>query len=321
MRATAPDPAWTLVRLKLRLIANRAKSSRQGVVQLIVSIVFALLGGGFGAFVFGSLVADSDLRVSRSTAVLGACALTVGWALLPLLSSGTDESLDPERLVLFPLRRPTLMRGLLGGSLVGPAPFAVIIVCAGAAAGFVLQGGWVAIPAIVVLVLFSAVTARALSATLASGLSSRRGRDAMIIVASVFFLAAQGLRFVRWTSIGPGTFDRIGAVARWTPPGMLGQAAFESRQGHQILAVALDRAGGGPDPGADVVVVRRPRSVGDAASTTARPGRPADGAPPTCRSSSGACRSSRPPPGAPSPPRSSATSAVSLGGRSTWSTA
>ena len=238
MRTTAPDPARTLVRLKLRLIANRAKSSKRGVLQLVISIVLAVLLGAGGAMIAWALAADPDPRISRTAAVLGATALTVGWALLPLLSVGSDETLDPGRLVLFPLRRRTLMRGLLGASLVGPAPFAVIAVCIGGAIGFVTRGGWLAVPAFAVLVVLSAVTARALSTTLAAGLSSRRGRDAMIVFASIFFIAVQGVRFIRWNTIGPESYVRLDDVLRWSPPGMLGQAAFDSRQGHHLAALA-----------------------------------------------------------------------------------
>ncbi len=238
MRATAPDPARTLVRLKVRLIANRARSSTRGVLQLVISIVLAIGIGGLGALLAGVLAADPDPRVSRTAAVLGATALTVGWALLPLLSVGSDETLDPGRLVLFPLRRGTLMRGLLGASLVGPAPFAVIAICLGATIGFVGVGGWLAAPAFAALIVLSAVTARALSTTLAAGLSSRRGRDALIVFASVFFVAVQGVRFIRWDAIGPAGYDRLDAVLRWTPPGMLGQAAFDSSRGHQLVALA-----------------------------------------------------------------------------------
>ncbi len=237
MRTTAPDPARTLVRLKLRLIANRAKSSKRGVLQLVISILLALVIGAGGALIAWALAADSDPRISRSAAVVGATALTVGWALLPLLSVGSDETLDPGRLVLFPLRRGTLMRGLLGASLVGPAPFAVIAVCAGGALGFATRGGWLAVPAFAALVVLSAVTARALSTTLAAGLSSRRGRDALIVFASVFFIAVQGVRFIRWSAIGPESWLRVDDVLRWLPPGMLGQAAYDSRQGHHLAAL------------------------------------------------------------------------------------
>jgi ABC-2 type transport system permease protein len=203
----------------------------------VVSILLAVFVGGFGALIAGALTADSDPRISRSAAVIGATALTLGWALLPLLSVGSDETLDPGRLVLFPLRRTTLMRGLLGASLVGPAPFAVTAICRGAAAGFLAVGGWLAVPAVAILLVLSAVTARALSTTLAAGLSSRRGRDALIVFASVFFLAIQGVRFIRWDAIGPAGYERVDTVLRWTPPGMLGQAAFDSSQGRHLLAL------------------------------------------------------------------------------------
>jgi ABC-2 type transport system permease protein len=238
VRATAPDPARTLVRLKLRLIVNRARGSTRSTVQLVVSIVLAVAVGLLGALVAGVLAVADDPIVSRTFAVVGATALTVGWAVVPLLSVGSDETLDPARLVLLPLRRATLMRGLLGASLVGPAPFAVIAVCAGAALGFVTAGGWLVLPAVVLLVVLSAVTARALSTTLAAGLSSRRGRDGMIIVASVFFLAVQGVRFVRWDAIGASGYTRIDDLLRWTPPGLLGQAAFDSRDGRPLAAMA-----------------------------------------------------------------------------------
>jgi ABC-2 type transport system permease protein len=237
VRTTAPDPAWTLVRLKLRLIANRAKSSKRGVLQLVISILLALMLGGIGALIAWALAADPDPRISRSAAVVGATALTVEGP-APLLSVGSDETLDPGRLVLFPLRRGTLMRGLLGASLVGPAPFAVIAVCVGAAIGFATKGGWLAAPAFAALVVLSAVTARALSTTLAAGLSSRRGRDALIVFASIFFIAVQGVRFIRWDTIGPESWLRLDDVLRWTPPGMLGQAAYDSRQGHHLAALA-----------------------------------------------------------------------------------
>ena len=235
VRTTAPDPARTLVRLKLRLIANRAKSSRRGVLQLVVSVVLlALILGCVGALMAGVLAADPDPRISRTAAVIGATALTVGWALLPLLSVGSDETLDPGRLVAVPAAtghaharparclagRTRTLRGDRGlrrrassaswpsgaGSRCSPSPRSVVL---------------------------SAVTARALSTTLAAGLSSRRGRDALIVFASVFFIAVQGVRFIRWDAIGPAARpDRRRAAL--DPPGMLGQAAFDSSQGHHL---------------------------------------------------------------------------------------
>ena len=43
----------------------------------------------------------------------------LGWLFLPLVFFGVDESLDPARFALLPLRRRTLIAGLLTAALIG----------------------------------------------------------------------------------------------------------------------------------------------------------------------------------------------------------
>ena len=43
----------------------------------------------------------------------------LGWLLLPLVFFGVDETLDPARFALLPLRRRTLVTGMLAAALVG----------------------------------------------------------------------------------------------------------------------------------------------------------------------------------------------------------
>src|SRR5262249_25982798 len=126
----------TLVRLKVRLIANRARSAKGGVAQLAVAVAYSLLVGGTGALLAVAAGYARDQQVSRDAIVLGSTAILLGWAILPLLSFGADESLDPNRLILFPLRRGPLMRGLLLSAFVGPAPGAVILIVVGAVIGY-----------------------------------------------------------------------------------------------------------------------------------------------------------------------------------------
>src|SRR5438128_1746079 len=108
---TAPEPAppvpLTLVRLKVRLMLNRAKKARGGAA--VLSTVAAVVVGITGFTVAASSSAAHDPRTSRALLVLGSTALVVGWTLFPLVSFGTDETLDPARLVLLPLRRRPLM--------------------------------------------------------------------------------------------------------------------------------------------------------------------------------------------------------------------
>jgi ABC-2 type transport system permease protein len=197
----------------------------------VVGVVGAL--NGYGA------AQSTDALTLRTVLVVGASLLAVGWALLPLLMFGVDESLDPSRLALFPLPRRPLMRGLLGASFLGPAPMAAVLVVAGTAAGVARGAGLgaaIVVAAMTLLLLLSATTARMLTTVLAAALSSRRGRDVTVIVAAVGALSVQLVRFVHFASIGAGPQHTIDGLLRWFPPGMLGQSAADARQGHLALA-------------------------------------------------------------------------------------
>jgi ABC-2 type transport system permease protein len=225
----------TLVRLKLRLLVNRAKSSKGGVVQVLVACLLALTVGGIGALLALAAGLAHNPQINRDVIVLGATAIALGWAVLPLISFGSDESLDPARLVLFPLRKGPLMRGLLLTSFVGPAPATVVIIVMGAVIGY--SSGIATVVVIVamgLLLALSAATARTLTTALAAGLTSRRGRDAMIVLVSVLALSIQGLRFLHYSS---DFIEHLVDILRWLPPGMLGQSVIDARNGDLLLAI------------------------------------------------------------------------------------
>jgi ABC-2 type transport system permease protein len=79
--------------------------------------------------------------------------------------------------------------------------------------------------------------ARALGSLLSAGLTSRRGRDATIVLASLFFIAVQGVRFIHFADIDPALLDRVSDWLRWLPPGMLGQAVIDAGHGRTGLAL------------------------------------------------------------------------------------
>jgi ABC-2 type transport system permease protein len=230
--------AKTLVRLKLRLMANRAKRSSATAITLALASLTAL---GVGVLVAWGLTAvgwSGDVRAQRSVLVLGVTAMTIVWVVFPLVSFGTDETLDPNRLALFPLEPRRLLRGLLLTAFVGPAPTVALFAAAGAIVGYAGRGGIViVIPAAVLALLLAATLARTVTTLLASALSSRRGRDAAIIVASLLAISVQGVRFIRFNAVDAGLLDHATDIARWTPPGMLAQAVIDARAGHWAVAV------------------------------------------------------------------------------------
>lgn len=235
----APGLTRILVRLKVRLIANRAASTKGGRFGLTMSLV---VGGGLGlAGLVGGLAVGSGAsdQARRAVLVLAPNLLVLGWALLPLASFGSDETLDPGRLVLYPLRRRPLMRALLVASLVGAAPLAATAATIGVVLGFGGREGLVvAAPAGLLALLLAVSLSRTLSTSLAAALSSRRSRDAAVVIGSLLAVGVQGVRFVRLPSVSDSVVERLVDVARWTPPGMLGQAVVEGRAGHWALALA-----------------------------------------------------------------------------------
>jgi len=95
----------------------------------------------------------------------------------------------------------------------------------------------IVVPATVLALLLAAAIARTLTTLLAAGLTSRRGRDTTIIIGSLLAVGLQGVRFIRFTSVDAAWLDRATDIARWTPPGMLGQAVIDARAGHWMVAV------------------------------------------------------------------------------------
>src|SRR5204863_6242825 len=122
------------VRLKLRLLRNGVRAGWQRAAGMIVGLVFSIPLAIVG---FGILAAARSERADQSAiAVLVFTAVFLGWACFPVLGFGSDETLDPTRLALFPLGRRDLMPGLLAASVIGVAPLATVLALSGSLVGF-----------------------------------------------------------------------------------------------------------------------------------------------------------------------------------------
>jgi ABC-2 type transport system permease protein len=233
------------LRLKLTLLRNGLRSNW-----------LRKLGIGFSVFAWFWLVvaALGLLLASRSQALVVPLvfdAFLLGWLFLPLLGMGTDETLDPSRLALLPLERPTLMRGLLTASLVGLAPIATLLALSGVLirlrpgpAGTLVIGALLAVELLLCVVGSRAVT------TLFSGvLRSRRGRDVLVFVLAIAGLVpALAGQIVPRLLVSPNhrtiTVGPAGRVLYWLPSGWLAHAVLQARAGHLLVAVAELVAGG-----------------------------------------------------------------------------
>ncbi|MFE7704375.1 transporter [Streptomyces sp. NPDC057486] len=228
------------VRLKLTLLRNGLRQSSGRRVAYISSVVLTLL------FAAGQLIALAALRGhahAGSLTVLLTGVLALGWAVMPLFFPSGDETLDPSRLVMLPLRPRPLVGALLVASLVGVGPLFTLCLAAGSA--FAVAHGAAAVVCAVVAVPLTLVVCVALARAVATAntrlLSSRKGRDLAVLSGLVVAVGIQVVNFGAQRlgrSGGLATLDPAADVVRWLPPASAIGAVESVAQGSYGRAVA-----------------------------------------------------------------------------------
>ncbi|HEY8822378.1 MAG TPA: transporter, partial [Dermatophilaceae bacterium] len=86
-----------IVRLKWQLLRNGLRRSTPQKVGLVLSALYglAVLGQGLAGLIALRFALPSD--EARVAITVGGSAVTLGWALLPVIAYGIDETLDPAR--------------------------------------------------------------------------------------------------------------------------------------------------------------------------------------------------------------------------------
>ncbi|MEU9360944.1 transporter [Streptomyces sp. NPDC048301] len=208
------------VRLKLTLLRNGLRQSSGRRAAYVASIVVtALLAVGQ---VIG-LVALRGHSQADTLVVLLAAVVALGWAVMPLFFPSGDETLDPSRLVMLPLRPRPLIEALLVSSLIGIGPLftlalalgSVIAVAHGAAA---VVFGVAGVP---LTLLVCVALARSVATANIRLLTSRKGRDLAVLSGLVI---AVGIQFVNFGAQrlgragGLSSLEPLADVVRWLPP-------------------------------------------------------------------------------------------------------
>jgi ABC-2 type transport system permease protein len=213
------DVTATVVRLKLSLLRNGLRQSGGRRAAFIASAVLALL---FAALQLLGLIVLRGHAHADAVALLATAVLALGWAVMPLFFPSGDETLDPTRLVMLPLRPRPLVRALLAASLVGIGPVFTLLLLVGCvlsvahgAAAYVT-----AVLAVILAVLVCVALARAVAAANVRLLTSRKGRDLAVLSGLVVAIGAQLVNFGarRLGSAGLGQLSPVADVLRWVPP-------------------------------------------------------------------------------------------------------
>ncbi|OWA12742.1 transporter [Streptomyces sp. CS159] len=236
---SVPSLTSVFVRLKLSLLRNGLRQSGGRRAAYIASAVVVLL---FAALQLIGLIALRGYAHVDSLVVLLAAVLALGWAVMPLFFPGGDETLDPTRLVMLPLRPGPLVRALLTSSLVGIGPLFTLCVFAGSVVAVAHGGAAYAVGVVgAVLALLVCVTlARAVAAANVRLLTSRKGRDLAVLSGLVVTVGAQLVNFgaQRLGSSGLGELDPVADVVRWVPPASAVGAMDAASDGSYGVALA-----------------------------------------------------------------------------------
>ncbi|MGW2044983.1 transporter [Streptomyces sp. NPDC001858] len=237
--APAPGLVATVVRLKLSLLRNGLRQSAGRRAAYVASAVVTLL---FAALQLLGLIALRGNDHAVSVVVLLVAVLALGWAVMPLFFPSGDETLDPTRLVMLPLRPEPLVRALLAASLVGIGPLFTLLMLVGSVIS-VAHGAaaWaVGVLAVALGLLMCVAFARAVAAANVRLLSSRKGRDLAVLSGLVIAVGAQVVNFgaQRLGTAGLGELDPPAGVLRWVPPASAVGAVDSVSEGAYGVAVA-----------------------------------------------------------------------------------
>ncbi|WKV73412.1 transporter [Streptomyces sp. PCS3-D2] len=245
----AAPPALTpiFLRIKLSLLRNGLKGSSKRKAAYFSTLAFALVVGFFITLGLSLLRGNAH---AGTVVVILAAILALGWAFMPLFFPTGDETLDPSRLVMLPLRPRPLVRALLAASLVGIGPLFTLCLAIGSVAA-VARGaaGAVAAAVAVPLLLLGCVTlARAVATANVRLLTSRKGRDLALLSGLVIAVGAQLANFASQSLFQAGglsTLEPVEAVVRWLPPatavGMV-DSVSEGAYGRAAAQLALSVA-------------------------------------------------------------------------------
>jgi ABC-2 type transport system permease protein len=234
-----------IVGLKWQLLRNTLRRSTPQLVGLVLGAAYGLsmlvvLVSGLVTLRFA---APSDL--ARTMVILGGSALTLGWALFPVIAYGIDETLDPARFATYAVPRRELVFGLLMSSLVSvPALVTAIL---GLATVITWSRSVLAIVVALIAAVVGVLTCVALSRVTATAFSAmsrhRRGREAvsvLVLLLAVGFGVAGSSILKRLSA--PGLLAQVTKVLGWTPLGLAWSAPADIVNGATasgLLALVL----------------------------------------------------------------------------------
>jgi ABC-2 type transport system permease protein len=234
-----------LVGLKWQLLLNGLRRSTPQLVGLIIAVLY---GMGVLIVVLSGLIAlrfalPSD--VARTVIIIGGSLVMLGWAILPVVAYGIDETLDPARFATFAVPRRQLVIGLLLSSLVS-VPAAVMAIL-GLATVITWSRSLLAVvvaPVAAVVAVLTCVALGRVTSTASFAMSrQRRGKGALLFLMLLLSLGVGvAVSSIMKRASSPGLLPHLADVLGWTPLGLAWSAPadiVDGAIGTGLLRLAL----------------------------------------------------------------------------------
>ncbi|MFJ8016538.1 transporter [Streptomyces sp. NPDC096339] len=240
---TAPVPLTPIfIRIKLSLLRNGLKGNSKRKAAWFGTLAFTLVVGFFVTLGLALLRGNAH---AGTVVVLLAAIIALSWAFMPLFFPTGDETLDPSRLVMLPLRPRPLVRALLASSLVGIGPLFTLCLAIGSVVAVARGGAGIAaaVLAVPLLILGCVALARAVATANVRLLTSRKGRDLALLSGLLIALGGQLVNFASqrlFQSGGLVQLEPAEAVVRWLPPATaIGMVDSASEGSYGVAAAQL----------------------------------------------------------------------------------
>lgn len=225
-----------VLRLRLALLFGALRGDRRYVVRVVAALV--VLAAATAAACWALLtMRDADADAVLAVTVLGGAAVTLGFALAPLIA-GVEDPLDPRRFALFGLSRGRLAVVLAVVGLISVPIMVLTAISVCAAIVWADHGvpGLVAASGIVLGILTCALLARVCTALATLFLRDRRSRELsglfVLVVLVVVVPVGVFLASLEWQrAVPPQLLEAVSALAvtplgaAWALPGRVAEGA------------------------------------------------------------------------------------------------
>lgn len=243
----------TFARMKLRVLRNGFRGKTARITMFILGAIFAawFAVGGFLAILASLKPEFADSLGPLVPTMIGA-ALILSWLFGPLVWFGIDETLDPARFALLPIRRGTLVAGLFTAALVGvPAIATAVATSSLIVAAALWQGALAAVLqalGVVGGVLLCVALSRAVTSAFANMLRSRRVKDLAAVMLALLVALIGPLQLWGVSALqraNRGDLEAFANTLSWTPlgaPWTVGSEVAAGRVGAGLVKLAITAA-------------------------------------------------------------------------------